>query len=311
MQSLTRIGAPRTALPIKRTDCCAVETTLKISRNPAFAEAGLLIVEDEQCISEILIEVCKQAGFKHVFVAQSAVEAFQMLRRHKNRIDLLSLDLKLPDGDGIEIAQAVANSHERIVGLVMLTGYSTDEAAKRFMAIQTESAVARSFLSKPLHLQDYLTALNDALKDIEAKRGKHLEAELASEVEDLRDALHDRADELEKVCARMDSKVQQMDARLIALDQLLRAKALDADTKRAGDLSYVWALTLLFLAVAGALAWASFYLPFVSVLAVAAFSGVVLMIIAAFDLSKGGKLSEKTLREVLRRSFSFLSRTKK
>jgi hypothetical protein len=83
--------------------------------------------------------------------------------------------------------------------------------------------------------------------------------------------------------------------------------------KTTSDLSYVWALTVVFLLVSGGLAWASeyFHLPLLSVLALVSVTILVLMLIAVFDLSKGGKLSEKSLMEVLRKAFTFISRRRK
>jgi response regulator of citrate/malate metabolism len=63
---------------------------------------NLLIVEDNFFIGKNIVNATKQVnGINHVCLTGSLQEAISIL--DKNHFDLLILDLKLPDGNGIEL----------------------------------------------------------------------------------------------------------------------------------------------------------------------------------------------------------------
>ena len=64
-----------------------------------FSEAGILIVDDESDVLNLLAAICEAAGFKKVFTAQNGFDALKLLERHIGEIDLLSLDLVMPGMD--------------------------------------------------------------------------------------------------------------------------------------------------------------------------------------------------------------------
>lgn len=280
-----------------------------IEKNPIFQEAGILLVDDEPSILDMLKMICTEAGFGSVFTAMDGIEALRTLQRNSDKIDLLSLDLKMVGMSGLKVAEIVANSHDRIVGLVMFTGYGNEDVKRNFFAVGSEVGVAEGFLSKPAGYEEILATYADAIRDVFAKREKQLQVGVVSELKHLKAALVANAIDLSKVqesLSAVASKVDNIEKRVCETGER-------AQPKTASDLSYVWALTVVFLLVSGGLAWASeyFHLPLLSVLALASITILVLMLIAVFDLSKGGKLSEKSLMEVLRKAFTFISRRRK
>lgn len=66
----------------------------------------ILVVDDEVAFREGLTAVLTNAGYRALSAADGR-EAVALIERHKNGIDLMVVDLCLPDMDGVEIIRAV------------------------------------------------------------------------------------------------------------------------------------------------------------------------------------------------------------
>ena len=84
--------------------------------------ARILVVDDDQAISEILGIVLRAEGFEPFFCADGAkaMDAF-----HQSNPDLVLLDLMLPGRDGIDICPAIRE--ESGIPIVMLTARSDSQ----------------------------------------------------------------------------------------------------------------------------------------------------------------------------------------
>jgi DNA-binding NtrC family response regulator len=102
--------------------------------------ARILIVEDDQALSEILCDALREAGYETV-AARTLAQAREELSRRDH--DAILLDLMLPDGSGIEVLRQV-----REEGLpaetIVLTGYAAVETA-----IEAMKLGAYDYLTKP------------------------------------------------------------------------------------------------------------------------------------------------------------------
>jgi CheY-like chemotaxis protein len=104
----------------------------------------ILIVDDDQDARDILGEMIAALGHD-TFQASTAHEAIE--RAQRTPLDLVLIDLSLPDVDGFEVARRirgiVANAGAR---LVALTGYSDDESRRSAVAAGFDD-----FLVKPAY----------------------------------------------------------------------------------------------------------------------------------------------------------------
>ncbi|MCV9948980.1 response regulator [Paenibacillus sp. BT-177] len=66
-------------------------------------EIAVLIVDDEQGLRDMLTKVLKKEGFLHVKHAATGHEALQIVM--ESRIDVIVLDVMLPDNDGFEVCR--------------------------------------------------------------------------------------------------------------------------------------------------------------------------------------------------------------
>jgi DNA-binding response OmpR family regulator len=104
----------------------------------------ILIVEDEQKISDIVRSYLERDGFD-VTVAATGAAA---LREIKNRFDLVILDLKLPDIDGETICQSIREISDMPV--IMLTAKSAEDDRVKGLCIGADDYVIKPFSVREL-----------------------------------------------------------------------------------------------------------------------------------------------------------------
>lgn len=98
------------------------DVSVIIDRQPYRA----LVVDDDAQICAVLVALLSQAGWT-VLTAGTAAEAGRVLADRTHVLDLAVIDLKLPDGDGMDLVpQALARREPPDV--VLVTGYPSDQA---------------------------------------------------------------------------------------------------------------------------------------------------------------------------------------
>ena len=132
----------------------------------------VLVVDDEQSMREVLAIMLTKEGYE-VVAADSRAQAAAVLA--KAPADLVITDVRLPDGDGIEILRHVkAASPETAV--VVMTAYGTTETAVAALKLG-----AHDYLTKPFDVDELKIVVRGAL---EAQRlteeNRRLKAELRS-----------------------------------------------------------------------------------------------------------------------------------
>jgi CheY-like chemotaxis protein len=81
----------------------------------------VLLVEDEAFLRELVTEGLQDAGFS-VLEASDGTSGVQALQSDQ-RIDVLLSDIKLPDIDGYQVAEAARNLRPG-VKVILMTGYA-------------------------------------------------------------------------------------------------------------------------------------------------------------------------------------------
>src|SRR3712207_5860177 len=89
--------------------------------------AAILVVEDDPAIQEVLQYLLTNAGYR-VVQATSGTEALDALRQQD--IDLVLLDIMLPDGNGYEICEHIRRSSLANLPIVMLTALTQPQHAR-------------------------------------------------------------------------------------------------------------------------------------------------------------------------------------
>jgi len=112
----------------------------------------LLVVDDHEVVRQGLVAMLeRRPGFQVVAQAGTAADAIEMARRHQP--DLVVMDVRLPDGSGIEACREIRAEMPN-TRVVILTSYPDEEAV--FSAIV---AGASGYLLKQVRGRDLVSAL--------------------------------------------------------------------------------------------------------------------------------------------------------
>jgi two-component system response regulator AtoC len=122
--------------------------------------ASILVVDDEQLIRWSLAERLRADGHA-VLEAATGQEA---LARVADGVDLVLLDYKLPDIDGVTVLRQIKEQDADIL-VILLTAYATVETAVEAMKIG-----AYHFANKPFNLDDISLTVAKALETTQLRR---------------------------------------------------------------------------------------------------------------------------------------------
>lgn len=136
----------------------------------------ILVAEDESLIRMDIVETLRDQGFDVVGEAGDGLKAIELAKELKP--DLLVMDIKMPDLDGLSAAEQIAKLR---IPVVFLTAFNQQELVSRATEVG-----AMAFLVKPFSPEDLLPAIEVALS-----RHQQL-TQLESEVSDLTERLETR-----------------------------------------------------------------------------------------------------------------------
>ncbi|MFQ5823767.1 MAG: sigma-54-dependent transcriptional regulator [bacterium] len=125
------------------------------------SKANVLIVEDNEDLCQTLADVLGKEGNK-VRTAYSGEHALNIL--HKDIIDLVLLDIKLPDTNGIKLLEEIKDLDPEIL-VIMITALTDAQPA-----VDAMKRGAYDYLMKPFELDELKIVLAKALETQHLKR---------------------------------------------------------------------------------------------------------------------------------------------
>jgi diguanylate cyclase (GGDEF)-like protein len=141
---------------------------------------AVLIVDDEPHTQRLLTLILKSAGYAELLTANSATEAFTRLAldqdgRERPTVDLILMDMMLPDMSGIEaVSRIKASERLQDVPIIMVTGRTEVESLKQAFDVGVSD-----YITKPLNRVELLARVRSAVQlKQEMDRRKAREQEL-------------------------------------------------------------------------------------------------------------------------------------
>ena len=116
---------------------------------------SILIVDDDEMMQETLSSVLRKGGYE-IFSVTSGNEALSLIK--KNIIDLVLLDMKLPDVDGLEIQKKIKALDTEILVIIM-TAYSDVQTA-----VSAMKSGAYHYINKPFELEELKLLIEKGLE---------------------------------------------------------------------------------------------------------------------------------------------------
>ena len=121
----------------------------------------ILVVDDEQLIRWSLTERLKSEGYRRRSKPETAAEA---LARSADGVDLVLLDYRLPDGDGLSVLKQIKERTPDTL-VILLTAYSSVETA-----VEAMKQGAYHYANKPFNLDEIALLVEKALETTQLRR---------------------------------------------------------------------------------------------------------------------------------------------
>ena len=137
----------------------------------------VLIVDDESLIRMDLRDIIESCGHEVVAEGTNGVEALELCKKHKP--DIILMDVKMPESDGIEAARQIGFHHEAPV--VLLTSYSQQDLIDK-----ARDSGVYGYLIKPVREEQLVPSLEMALGRYKS------DAQLREKMAELEQSLEDR-----------------------------------------------------------------------------------------------------------------------
>ena len=116
----------------------------------------ILVIDDEEEVRELVHKILERAGYTvETSDDPSEVVASLLVGRH----NLITVDLKMPDMDGQDVAELAKSVNTRIP-VVVISGFLTHD-----LQAHLKSIGIRHFVQKPFKPADLLETVREALSD--------------------------------------------------------------------------------------------------------------------------------------------------
>lgn len=118
---------------------------------------NILIIEDDECIREILTYSLKEENF-NIFEARNGIEGLKIIE--KESIELIILDLMLPDISGFEICKKVSVEYK--IPIIMLT--AKNDIMDKIVGLELG---ADDYITKPFDIREVVARVRVSIRRIE------------------------------------------------------------------------------------------------------------------------------------------------
>lgn len=118
---------------------------------------NILIIDDEENMRGTLSDILEDSGYCVASIAKGK-DAFELIK--KKDFDIVMVDIKLSDMNGIEILRATKEINPE-TAIIMMTGYASTESA-----IDALNKGAYAYVTKPFNLDEVKAIIKKALKEI-------------------------------------------------------------------------------------------------------------------------------------------------
>jgi DNA-binding NtrC family response regulator len=129
----------------------------KVDNMKDLKQTNILLVDDESALVDILAEELGDYGI-NIFKATSGNDAYEVVK--KNKIDIILSDIKMPNGNGIELLERVISLQPAIKFFFAMTGFADVRAGEII------SKGALKVYRKPVDCEEFVKDIEGVLQTI-------------------------------------------------------------------------------------------------------------------------------------------------
>jgi DNA-binding NtrC family response regulator len=120
------------------------------------SEINFLLVDDEEEFVTAIVERLRKRGFT-VECALTGTEALNKIEKNDS-IDVVILDIRLPDIDGIDVLRNIRKKHP-LIEVIIISGFATINSA-----VESLKLGAFDYLEKPFDINDLISKAKKAVQ---------------------------------------------------------------------------------------------------------------------------------------------------
>ncbi|MEO6522029.1 MAG: response regulator [Mucilaginibacter sp.] len=131
------------------------EKTMPVLLTPEFAERyplNILVAEDNLINQKLILRILNKLGYQPM-MAENGLEVLSLTELHT--FDVILMDIQMPMMDGLEATQMIRNSKMKQPVIIAMTANAMPEDKEDCL-----KAGMNDYLSKPVHLESFLSALS-------------------------------------------------------------------------------------------------------------------------------------------------------
>ena len=128
----------------------------KPADNLVKGEGTILLIDDEETVLDIGAKILKKIGY-HVYTATGGQEAIQVYEKEKDKIDMVILDIIMPDMGGGVVYDRIKAINPK-VKVLLSSGYSKDGQAREIL-----NRGCNGFIQKPFTIKELSVKIDEIL----------------------------------------------------------------------------------------------------------------------------------------------------
>ncbi len=119
-------------------------------------DGTVLVVDDEVVIRDLMYDVLSDKGYS-VYTASDGVEGIKIFNEHPDKIDLVILDIIMPNMDGKEMFDQI-KAINKDVKIIVISGFSKPKVKESL-----QKSGVDGFIAKPFNIADMLVQIEQLL----------------------------------------------------------------------------------------------------------------------------------------------------
>jgi two-component system chemotaxis response regulator CheY len=134
------------------------ENGLPTGRKVTGGRVRVVIIDDSQFVIKHLMQILLSRDFEVVGTAENGKEGIELVKKLKGQVDLVTLDITMPEMDGIQVLKEIKLIDPNII-VVMVTALGTAEAVKEAIKYG-----AKGYIVKPIDREKVIERIGQILR---------------------------------------------------------------------------------------------------------------------------------------------------